>query len=70
MMYRADEEMGHSVVGGLAIGAGGVIGPAHRVAVGLEASDSCRIGAGKGRFGSCSLGSIGGGMAMSTLLGN
>ena len=30
------KEMGHRVVGGMAVGAGGVIGPAYGVAVGLE----------------------------------
>ena len=35
-MRGSAKEMGHRVVGGAAIGAGGVIGPAKGVAVGLE----------------------------------
>ena len=35
-MRGAAEEVGHSVVGGAAIRAGGVIGPAYGVTVGLE----------------------------------
>ena len=35
-MKGTAEEVGHRVVGGAAIGTGGVIGPAYRVAVGLK----------------------------------
>ena len=36
MLSGTAEEVGHHVVGGAAIGTGGVIGPAYGVAVGLK----------------------------------
>ena len=49
-MCGAAKEVGHRVVGGVAIGAGGVIDPPYGVAV-RRASSRSRIGAGRGRLG-------------------
>ena len=62
-MSGTAEEVGHRVVGGLAIGVGGVIGPAYRVAVGLKLGTMARTELGEGAAewtcSSCSAGSIG-----------
>ena len=63
-MSGTAEEVGHRVVGGGAVGTGGVIGPAYGVAVGLEhkamAGTELGEGAADDRGSSCSAGSIGG----------
>ena len=74
-MSGTAEEVGHRVVGGAAIGTGGVIGPAYRVAVGLKPwTINGRSGADRGRCGMTvvavvRLGQLEGGGAISTLLG-
>ena len=74
-MSGTAEEVGHRVVGGAAIGTGGVIGPAYRVAVGLKPGTiNGRSGADRGRCGMTvvavvRLGQLEGGGAISTLLG-
>ena len=59
IQINSAKEMGHSVVVGVEVKAGVVIGPSYRVAVGLE----------RDQASSCLDGSIGGGVAISTLLG-